>query len=107
MSFDYRSHGIDGLIDDRGGVSIDEIDFWCKCIANDVKLKAPEDQAKDFVMEASVGVIRKPDIKLRYLPSLQELLLQTIKSHLDQMPSTTRTVFEDLITSMENHGKTA
>jgi len=107
MSFDYRSQGIDGLIDDQGGVSIGEIDFWCKRITNDVKLKAPDDQANDFMMEVRVGLRQNPDIKISYLPSLQELLLQTIKNYVDQMPLTTRTVFEDLITSIENHGKTA
>ena len=107
MSFDYRSHGIDGIIDDQGGVSIDEIDFWCKRIAKDMKANATDDQASNFVMEARVGVLRNADIKLNYLPSLKELLIQTIKSYLDQMPSKTRTVFEDLITSIENHSKKA
>lgn len=108
MGIGIKIDGIDGLIDElermQDGLNPEQIDFWCKRIANDVKLKAPEDQAKDFVMEASVGEQQNPNIKLSYLPSLKDLLLQTIRSYLDQMPITTRGLFEQIIKTVENQG---
>jgi hypothetical protein len=42
----------------------EQIDFWFKRIVADIKLKAPDNQAKDFVMNVSSGKMQNLIIKL-------------------------------------------
>lgn len=107
MSFGIKIDGLGDLIDElermQDGLKPEQIDFWCKRISNDVRLKAP-DQSKDLVMEVVTDEQGNPSIKLSYLPKLKDLLIQTVKGYLDQMPTTTKAIFEKLIETIEDHG---
>jgi hypothetical protein len=81
----------------------EQIEFWCKRIVDDVKLKAPDNQAKDFLMKVQAKK-KSLSIKVSYVPKLKKLVPETIMNYLDQMPKDIRCVFEEITREYEKQG---
>jgi hypothetical protein len=81
----------------------EQIEFWCKRIVDDVKLKAPDNQAKDFLMEVHTKK-KSLSIKVSYVPKLKKLVPETIINYLVQMPKDIRSVFEEIAREYEKQG---
>jgi hypothetical protein len=81
-------------------IDLSQIDFWCKRIANDIKLKVPDNQAKRFC-DGSKNKKKSLTIKISYSQNLKVFVLETISYYLDLIPTSNRRIFEEIIKEYE------
>ena len=105
MSFGIRIDGIDDAISKieelQKSLSLEDLDFWCKRISNDVKLKAQNDLGERFKLEVALNERQNPKFELSFPPELTELVIDVIRSYLSEMPIITRRLFEEIIRTIQ------
>lgn len=87
------------------GLKFETIDFWCKRIVNDVKLKTPADLAERLVMEAVPNAEGNIEIKFNSPSELVGLVGEIVRGYLTEMPITTRALFEKFMEIVEEKEK--
>jgi hypothetical protein len=109
MSIRIDIDGLDSLkkelVSMERGLKFETIDFWCKRIANDVKLKAPADLAERLLIEAVPNAEGNLEIKFSSPLELVSLIVEIVKMYLTEMPITTRALFEKVIRIIEEKEK--
>lgn len=105
MSFDIRIEGLDEAIKEieklEKGISFEYLTFWCNRISNDVRLRGSKKLIESFTFNVKLSEDNNPQFELNYAKELRELLIDTIKEYLHEMPTTTQMLFEQLIDMIE------
>src|SRR4030067_2611109 len=101
MSFGIRIDGIDDAISEiekiQKSLCLEDLDFWCKRISNDVKLKGQNDLGEKFKLEVALDEKQNPKFEISFPLELTELVTDVIRSYLSEMPIITRGLFEEII----------
>lgn len=109
VSFSIKIDGIDKAIAEiekiRKSLYLEDLDFWCKRISNDVKLRAQNDLGERFKLEVALNEKQNPKFDLSFPPELTEIVTDTIRSYLIEMPITTRGLFEEVIKTIQKGKK--
>jgi hypothetical protein len=111
MSFGIRIDGVENAINEiekmKRSLGIDDLDFWCKRISNDIKLKAQNDAGEKLNLEISLDEKENPNIHLSFMPELTELIIEVITNYLIEMPQITRGIFEGIIKTVQQRKEEA
>lgn len=106
MSIEFRIDGLDDAlrkIDEmQKGLTLPYLDFWCKRISNEVRLKSPNELDDSFLLEVTTDESQNPQFNFRSPPEIIDLTVITIRDHLNEMPITTRALFDNIIRVLES-----
>ena len=80
---------------------ISELRFWCDRILTRVR----QTTAETLVMEISANPGENPQLNLSYVPELADLLVQTIRNFLNEMPKNVRVFFANVSEKIESNNK--
>lgn len=105
MGFEFRINGLEELerkIDEmQKGLTLPYLEFWCERISSDVKLNSTEELGERFTLEVFLGEDENPQFKFNSPPELVQLVIDSIKNYLNDMPITTKALFETLLNVIE------
>ena len=106
MSIEFRIDGLDDAlrrIDEmQKGLTLPYLDFWCKRISNEVRLKSAIELDDGFLLEATIDENQNPQFNFRSPPETIDLVITTIRDYLNEMPITTRALFDNMIRVLES-----
>ena len=101
MSIDFKIDGLDGALrkieEIKEGLTLPYLDFWCKRISNEVRLNSSNERGENFRLAVTLDEDQNPRFEFSSPPELIETTISTIRNYLDEMPITTRALFEKLI----------
>jgi len=79
------------------GLKLETIDFWCKRILNDVKLKFSTETVERLVMEAIPSPNGNFEIKFSSPPEFVSSVEESVRKYLPEMPITTKAIFDKFL----------
>ena len=101
MSFRIDIRGLDKLKREleslEQGLTVETIDFWCRRILNDVRLKTDDELANSLVLESRKTSNGEVEILFSSPQELINSIIETSKLYLPEMVITTRVFFEKFI----------
>lgn len=105
MSFEFRINGLEELnrkIDEmQKGLTLPYLKFWCERITNDVKLNSIEELSERFTLDVFLDEDENPQFNFSSPPELIPLTVDSITNYLNDMPITTKALFETLMNIIE------
>jgi len=109
MGIEFRIEGLEDITrkieEMQRGLTFPYLDFWCKRISNDVRLNTSEELSERFVLEVLPNKDQNPQFHFNSPIELISLTVQIIKKYLNEMPITTRALFERLIQEIQKSQK--
>jgi len=87
------------------GLSFETIDFWTNRLLNDVKLTGPPNLVEQVEIKAIRNSEGNIEIEFHSPLELIEIIIETVRKYLSEMPLTTRVFFEKFIEVVENKAK--
>ena len=101
MSIEFKIDGLEDALrkinEIKQGLTLPYLDFWCKRISNEVRLTTSDELGNAFILEVELNETQNPEFKFSSPPELIDTTVGIIRNHLNEMPITTRAVFERLI----------
>jgi len=101
MSIEFKIDGLDDVLrrisEIQQGLTLPYLDFWCKRISNEVRLNASDELGNAFVLEVELDESQNPKFEFSSPPELIDKTIDIIRNYLNDMPITTRAIFENLV----------
>lgn len=101
MSIEFKIDGLDNALrkisELQQGLTLPYLDFWCKRISNEVRLNESDVLGNAFVLEVDLNESQIPEFKFSSPPELIDKTIEIIRNYLNEMPLTTRALFENLV----------